>query len=124
MSVDESGEYELADTPEAEAPQPKAPPPAAQPLPRLWKAEPEERRRSRRRQKVRRRRGRRSRPRARPTRPIRRRKPSQSRKTKKQPPVAEGAEKKVLIEETPALDTYEARQRGRLVLGGLVAAAS
>ena len=43
-------------------------------------------------------------------------------KTKKQPPEAEGAEKKVLIEETPALDTYEARQRARLVLGGLVAA--
>ena len=42
MGSIESGEYELADTPEAEAPQPKAPPPSAQPLPRLWKTEPEE----------------------------------------------------------------------------------
>jgi formylglycine-generating enzyme required for sulfatase activity len=42
-------------------------------------------------------------------------------KPKKQAPETEGGDKKVLIEETPALDTYEARQRARLVLGGLVA---
>ncbi len=30
-----------------------------------------------------------------------------------------GSEKKVLIEETPSLDTYESRRRARLILGGL-----
>ena len=39
----------------------------------------------------------------------------------KRPPIddGDGTEKRVLIEETPALDTYEARQRARLIVGGL-----
>ena len=41
-------------------------------------------------------------------------------KERKKPAVAEESEKKVLVEDTPALDTYEARQRARLLLGGLV----
>ncbi len=36
-------------------------------------------------------------------------------------PRLRAAEKKVLVEDTPALDTYEARQRGRLIIGGLIA---
>src|SRR5262249_40984978 len=32
------------------------------------------------------------------------------------------ADKKVLIEETPALDTIESRQRARLVMGGVITA--
>jgi sulfatase modifying factor 1 len=121
MGSVESGEYELADTPEAEAPHPKAPPPAAQPLKRLWKAEPEApddepapaRKKNAGSEKS-------SASSANTSNQAARAKPKS--KTKKPPPEAEGTEKKVLIEETPALDTYEARQRARLVLGGLVAA--
>jgi len=35
-------------------------------------------------------------------------------------PAGGKAEKKVLIEDTPALDTYESRRRARLIMGGLV----
>ena len=45
---------------------------------------------------------------------------SKSKDGRSQP--AKDGEQKVLVEETPALDTYEARQRGRLILGGLIAA--
>jgi sulfatase modifying factor 1 len=125
MGSIESGEYKLADTPEAEAPHPKAPPPAAQPLQRLWKAEPEgedvEPAPSRNKQektgseKA-------SASSANSSNRAAKAKATSKSKAKKPSPETEGAEKKVLIEETPALDTYEARQRARLILGGLVAA--
>ena len=40
-------------------------------------------------------------------------------KAKGSPPTDENGEKKVLIEETPALDTYETRRRARLIMGAL-----
>jgi sulfatase modifying factor 1 len=123
MGSIESGEYELADTPEVEAPHPKAPPPAAQPLQRLWKAEPEEpddgpAPSRNKKEKA----GSEKTPPSSANTSSRAAKSKSTSKTKKQSPETEGAEKKVLIEETPALDTYEARQRARLLVGGLVAA--
>ncbi len=40
-------------------------------------------------------------------------------KGKGSPPTDENGEKKVLIEDTPALDTYETRRRARLIMGAL-----
>ena len=124
MGSIESGEYELADTPEAEAPHPKATPPVG---PAAAAALEGRGRRARRRagasqEQVSRRRGREKAPASSANSSDQAAKAKPKSKAKKQPPVAEGAEKKVLIEETPTLDTYEARQRARLVLGGLVAA--
>jgi formylglycine-generating enzyme required for sulfatase activity len=119
MSGVESGEYELVETPEPE--RPKVPPPAGQPLPRLWKEEPDE-------------------PDEKPGLTGEKNKEAKSadgkkatrsddenrrvRKSKSKPSKApedpEGNERKALVEETPALDTYEARQRARLLVGGLV----
>ena len=119
----ESGEYELADTPEAAAPLPRRllrRPSRCSGSGRPRPKSPTTRRRQP--EKVRRRRGRKRPPASSANSSDQAAKAKPRSKVKKQPPVAEGAEKKVLIEETPALDTYEARQRARLVLGGLVAA--
>lgn len=48
-------------------------------------------------------------------------KADRSKPSKKKPPIGENGEKRVLVEETPTLDTYESRQRARLILGGLMA---
>jgi formylglycine-generating enzyme required for sulfatase activity len=117
MSDHDSGEYELAEVPEPC--QPKPTPPAAEPLPRLWKTEPDEDHHE-------------SSPgsdkgkkeNADAEQPVRsgeaRQRPKAAKANEgKHAPAGEGAEKKVLIEETPALDTYEARQRARLIVGGL-----
>ena len=124
MSDQDQGEYDLADLPKPR--QPKAPITPGKPLPRLWKTEPDEdedeeeelkeaaeakkkqeaaqsAKETVRSAEVRQR--------------ARKAKPKESKK----PLGDEGSEKKVLVEETPALDTYEARQRGRLIVGALVA---
>ncbi len=49
------------------------------------------------------------------------RKLDKSKNAKKKVREGEGGEKRVLIEETPALDTIESRQRVRLIIGGLLA---
>ena len=105
-------------------PRPQGPAATGQPLPRLWKTEPDEDEEE----------------------PTAKAKSSQgkedsppvakigqarggkaARDGSKSKPAARSSEKdgertKVLVEETPALDTYEARQRGRLIMGGLFAA--
>lgn len=112
MNGDAPDEYELVDGPESDEPeadQPPTPSPkpspraAGQPLPRMWKAEPEDEPSSS---------------------PGRRRgadKASASANTFKAGGADEPGEKKALVEETPAFDTYEARQRARYVAGGLIA---
>jgi len=115
MSGESPSEYELADVPEPEPipplespPAPKPTPPAApgQPLPRLWRTEPDDDEPA---------------PAAEPPRsapePAPRRRPKPARTSK---PSDEPGEKKGLIEATPALDTHEARQRGRLAVGVLI----
>ncbi len=123
MSDQDQEAYDLAEVPEPRQSKPPALP--VQPLPRLWKTEPDEGEEEElkeaaeakkkqeaaalsaqetvRSAEVRQR--------------ARKAKPKESKKS----PGAEPAEKKVLVEETPALDTYEARQRGRLIIGALVA---
>jgi formylglycine-generating enzyme required for sulfatase activity len=121
MSDENAREYDLADVPEP--PKKRPAPPPEKPLPRLWKTEPEDD-------------GEEQPSRARQAKPEaadaiaapadrssdeRRRSKAEKSKAAKKPAQPDGSEKKVLIEETPALDTYEARQRARLLLGGLVA---
>jgi len=124
MSGHESGEYELADLPEP--PRPKGPAPASgQPLPRLWKTEPEEDEeeakpgeKPSKDQEV-------SPPPAKKTLPggtTRSRGTGSQLKAKAKSSDKDGERSnKVLVEQTPAFDTYEARQRGRLIMGGLLA---
>ncbi|MGC8639380.1 MAG: SUMF1/EgtB/PvdO family nonheme iron enzyme [Isosphaeraceae bacterium] len=121
MTDEHAGEYDLTDVPE---PPPKRPvAPTEKPLPRLWKTEsdddedaigprkdkPEsadgEAKKSARRSSE-----------------VRRRSRTEKEKNTRKTAPATGVEKRVLIEDTPALDTYEARQRARWLVGGLVAA--
>jgi len=123
MSDQDQEAYELADVPEPR--QPKPPVIAGQPLPRLWKTEPdeveeeelkaaaEEKKKQEAAEQAAQETARAAEVRQR----ARKAKPKESKKVSG----AEQAEKKVLVEETPALDTYEARQRGRLIIGALVA---
>jgi sulfatase modifying factor 1 len=112
MNGDVPDEYELADdseSDESETDQPTTPKaqPArapAQPLPRMWKAEPEDE------------------PAATPGKKRNGDKPTVAGKTPKTTAGGdEPGEKKVLIAETPVFDTYEARQRARMLTGGLIA---
>jgi formylglycine-generating enzyme required for sulfatase activity len=120
MSGVESGEYELVETPEPE--HPKAPSAAGQPLPRLWKEEPDEADKKselsgEKKKEAKSAEGKKA--------TISDDTRGRVRKAKSKPSKAldepDGSEKKALVEETPALDTYEARQRARLLVGGLVA---
>ena len=119
MSDQGAGEYELADVPEEPR---KVKPPAGpeKPLPRLWKTEPEEEEAAEEAKT------RKEEPPPEAKKPVRapevRKRPQTKAKNEsKSSAGGDGSEKKVLVEETPALDTYEARQRARLILGVLVA---
>ena len=121
MIGDAPDEYDLADPDEsgegpAPTPTPRPTPlPGApgRPLPRMWKSEDDEP----------------PPPRAAPpppkadAPPPSRRRPADdsgpTRKTGLKPKPAEDGEKKVLVEDTPVLDTYETRQRVRLATGAL-----
>ncbi|WP_165065892.1 SUMF1/EgtB/PvdO family nonheme iron enzyme [Paludisphaera rhizosphaerae] len=130
MNGDAPDEYDLVDSPEddpadAESPappKPKAPGGPGQPLPRLWKTETDDEEPPVAKPA----------PKAKaespPPPPPRSRTRSRdeaeggaTRKTglKPKPELNEKGEKKVLVEDTPVLDTYETRQRVRLATGGL-----
>lgn len=119
MSGESPSEYELADVPEPETPPTPPPPPAprpappgapGRPLPRLWKSDPDDDEPAPVSEN----------PRGEPgTAPRRRPKPARVSRAKAK---SEPEEKKALIEATPSLDTHEARQRGRLVVGALILA--
>ena len=118
MSDQDQGEYDLADVPEPR--QPKAPITPGKPLPRLWKTEPDEDEEEELKEAAEAKNKQEAAQSAKETvrsaevrQRARKAKPKESNK----PPGDEGSEKKVLVEETPALDTYEARQRGRLIVG-------
>ncbi len=112
------------DLEEDEEPQePKSARKSAEPMPRLWKSETEPAEEE-------------SRP-TRKTTKNRESEPARKSTDSKQPPASpksrsgkakeaasadEKGEKKVLIEETPTFDTYEARRRARLIMGGLIVA--
>ncbi|MFO0891908.1 MAG: SUMF1/EgtB/PvdO family nonheme iron enzyme [Isosphaeraceae bacterium] len=117
MSDHDGGEYDLVDLPEDPGPRPNAAQnPGAgpvKPLPRLWRTDQDEEQPE---DQLARKAD--AEPVKAPAEPPR---PSRPRPRSK-PSVKEGGEKKALIEETPALDTYEARQRGRLMLGILIPA--
>ena len=112
--------YELEDE---EPQEPKSTPKTAQPMPRLWKAEPEpaeEESRAVRKSKG----DRESEPSKKSgdskraaTNPK-----AKSAKAKEPPEVDENGEKRVLLEETPTFDTYETRRRARLIMGTLIVA--
>ncbi len=111
---------------EPEPRQPKAPNKSVKPLPRLWKTEPDEDEEEGLREaaeaKKKQAAAEQSAEEAARAAEARFRARKAKAKEPKKPAVAEGAEKKVLVEDTPALDTYEARQRGRWIIGGLIAA--
>lgn len=119
MSGEPPDEYELVELPDEPEPTPtpeskpipKPPPPAApgQPLPRLWKSGLDDDEPAPAAEK----------PQAGAA-PAPRRQARSARASSK--PKAELTEKKGLIEATPTLDTHEARQRGRLVVGFLILA--
>jgi len=118
-------EYELADVPEPDEPKsgpsptakPSRPGAPGQPLPRMWKTEADEP--SPPRAAVPRREASEAPPPRRGAAP-----PAEgfARKAglKPKPEPDEKGEKKVLIEDTPVLDTYETRQRVRVATGGLL----
>lgn len=117
MSGEPPDEYELVElpdepeptaTPESESPPTPKPPPAApgQPLPRLWKSGRDD-----------------DEPTPASGKPSDTAGASPRRRSRAaSKPKAEPAEKKGLIEATPTLDTHEARQRGRLLVGFLILA--
>ncbi len=122
MSDQDQGEYDLADVPEPRQPKPPVTP--VQPLPRLWKTEPDEDEEeelkeaaeAKKKQEAAAQSAQETVRSAEVCQRARKAKPKESKKS----PGAEGSEKKVLVEETPALDTYEARRRGRLITDALV----
>jgi formylglycine-generating enzyme len=112
--------YDLEDE---EPQEPKSTPKTAQPMPRLWKTEPEPTEEESR--VVRKLKGE---PESEPAkksadskRPAANSK-SKSAKAKEPPEVDENGEKRVLLEETPTFDTYETRRRARLIMGTLIVA--
>ncbi len=119
MSDQDAGEYDLADVPEEPR---KAKPPVVpeKPLPRLWKTEPDEDEAPAEESNAKK-----EEPPPEVKKPVRtpevrkRSRPGTA-KEGRSPAGGDGSDKKVLVEETPALDTYEARQRARLILGVLV----
>ena len=122
MSDQDQREYDLADVPEPR--QPKAPIAPGKPLPRLWKTEPDEDEEEELKEAAEAKKKQEAAQSAKETvrsAEVRQRARKAKPKESKKPPGDEGSEKKVLVEETPALDTYEARQRGRLIVGALVA---
>jgi len=106
MNGGTSDEYDLADEPkpdESEAdPSPTERPKSSHgptaPLPRMWKAEAEDE----------------------PAAPVKKRRGEKPAEAAKASVNGEDGEKKALIEETPVFDTYEARQRARMITGGLI----
>ena len=122
VSDQDQGEYDLADVPEPR--QPKAPITPGKPLPRLWKTEPDEDEEEELKEAAeakKKQEAARSAKEAVRSAEVRQRARKAKPKESNKPPGDEGSEKKVLVEETPALDTYEARQRGRLIVGALIA---
>jgi hypothetical protein len=120
MSDHDAGEYDLADLPEEKpAPPPRPPVVPGKPLPRLWKTEQEGGDDSRGGASDRKEA---SAPAAR--RSARSSDPRGAASPSRAPASASSDEgpRKVLLEDTPALDTFEGRQRARFVLGGLIAA--
>lgn len=129
MNGDAPDEYDLVDLPEDESAEPEAPtlpkppPPRGpgQPLPRMWKSEPDDDAPPPSKPAPR------TKEEAPPPPPRRRSRGADEpaggtgRKTglKPKPELNEKGEKKVLVEDTPVLDTYETRQRVRLATGGL-----
>jgi formylglycine-generating enzyme len=111
--------YELEDEEPQE--EPKSTPKTAQPMPRLWKSEPEPAEEEPRSARKTRNDGE-----TEPSKKSPDSKPSagksKSAKVKAAPPLDENGERKVLIEETPTFDTYETRRRARLIMGGLIVA--
>ena len=125
MSDLEEGGYDLVNLPEqAEHQGPKAPNKPVQPLPRLWKTEPDpdeeeelkEAAEAKKKQAAAEQAAQEKAQAAEARLRARKAKPNEPKK----PPSGEGSEKKVLKEDTPALDTYQARQRGRLIIGLLI----
>jgi formylglycine-generating enzyme len=114
--------YDLDDE-EPPLEQPKTKPKSAQPMPRLWKAEPDPTEEEAPPAKKSTKDG--------DTEPPRKSSDSKgsvakgnskAAKGKGPPATDENGEKKVLIEETPTFDTYETRRRARLIMGALGAA--
>ena len=109
--------YDLEDE---EPLEPKSTPKSPQPMPRLWKAEPEPTEEESPSAKKSRKDGD-----SEPSRKSSDSKASTAKgktkaaKAKVSPATDENGEKKVLIEETPTLDTYETRRRARLIMGAL-----
>ena len=124
MSDQDERAYDLADVPEPS--RPRAPVTPGQPLPRLWKSEPdedeEEELRAAAEAKKKQEAAAQSAMEAAAAAEARQRARTAKLKETKKPSGGAGSEKRVLVEETPALDTYEARQRGRLIIGALIAA--
>ncbi|WP_165245168.1 SUMF1/EgtB/PvdO family nonheme iron enzyme [Paludisphaera soli] len=123
-------EYDLADDPESEGPEadpsplakPTPPRAAGQPLPRMWKSDPDDEPAPPRTPIPNPRGGATPTP---PPPPRRRGTADDSGTTRKtglkpKAELNEKGEKKVLIEDTPVLDTYETRQRIRLATGGML----
>lgn len=113
--------YELEEEPEQE---PKSTHKSAQPMPRLWKTEPEP---DEEEEKGSTRKSRNDREAGSPGKSGRSKessaKPkSKTAKAKESSKKDENGEKRVLIEETPTFDTYETRRRARLIMGTLIVA--
>lgn len=121
MTDDDAGEYGLADVPEPPTKRPVPPP--EKPLPRLWKTEPEDDEedaprsgKDKDKDKDKRETDGATKPAGRP---VARGRARADRSRERGKASSDGSDKRVLIEETPALDTYEGRQRVRLLVGGL-----
>jgi formylglycine-generating enzyme required for sulfatase activity len=117
MSDHDAGEYELAEVPEPHPPRPTSP--AAKPLPRLWKTGPDDCDEEASAATAR---GKQEDAEAKqPVHSAEARRPRGVKSTdgKKAPSGEDSEPKKVLVEDTPVLDTYEVRQRARLIVGGL-----
>jgi formylglycine-generating enzyme len=111
--------YELEDE---DPPEPKSVNKAAQPMPRLWKVEPEPtEEESRSAKKGRSDRENEPSKKSGDANPSRAKPKAKAKLAKAEVSSAadEDGEKKVLIEETPTFDTYEARRRARLIMGAL-----
>lgn len=100
---------------ESEEPRRPAPPPGGlgKPLPRLWKHEPDEDELREQKELEEKRKKAKAEAEA-PLPPVRKEKP---RKKKAEKDAGKSGKKGALVEETPDLDTYEARQRVRIALG-------